>query len=123
MTDGIYEADVYNYRLLLSKQGGTATNSHNDWFYWWLNDNGIDYMKVDYVCYNELQGIIYVQELDFEHALFDEMAPKLKLRKRGPLFVMKDYPVVADPPAILLDRWDWLMEVFYGGKRSLCPAA
>lgn len=119
-TDGIYTCDVNDYLLLLSKQDGSFAKSHQDWFYWWLNDNGIDYTRVSYVCYNELQGTIYVEELDFLHALRGDMKPKLQLRKRGSIWAMKDYPVVEPPPAILLDRWDWLMEEVRGSERAFC---
>lgn len=123
MTDGIYTCDVNDYWFLLSMQDGSRMQGYQDWFYWWLNDNGIDYTKVRYVCYNELQRTIYVEELDFEYALHGDMKPKMKLRKRGPLWIIKDYPVVEPPPAILLDRWEWLMEEIRGGERALCQTA
>lgn len=128
-TDGIYTCDVNDYLLLLSRQDGSLTKSHQDWFYWWLNDNGIDYTKVSYVCYNELQNTIYVEELDFEHALARTWKKHksgvggTRIRRRGPYTVLKDYPVIEPPPAILLDRWDWLMEEIRGSERALCQTA
>lgn len=120
MTDGIYTCDVHDYVFLLSKQDGKVTSSQQDWFYWWLRDNGIDPGDVDYVCYNELQGKIYVRELDFGHTVVRRSHGGLKCRKRGDLFVLKDYPAVELPPQILLDRWEWLMEEIRGDERALC---
>lgn len=129
MTDGIYTCDVDDYMWLLSKQDGKTTTSHQDWFYWWLADNGIDYNRISKVTYNELQGSIYVEELNIGGAVKkiqregDLVGWRLKQRKRAPMFVCKEYPVVEDPPDILLDRWDWLMEEIRGSEREVGAAA
>lgn len=122
MIDGIYTCDVDDYLFLLSRDGSRVSRSQ-DWFFWWLEDNGVEYSKVSYVCYNELQGTIYT--LEFDDSLLiptGKQCLKQKNRARG-VWTMRDYPVRVDPPQILLDRWDWLMEEIRGSEREICAAS
>jgi hypothetical protein len=121
MSDGgIYKCDVNNFIFLLSvREKGLVTD--NDWFYWWLEDNGIDYKMVEEVVYNEFQETIYVSEIDNKNLDFCNGKIKIRHRCKG-VFSMSSYPVVEKPPQILMDRWEQLMEDFYGPERSLCSA-
>lgn len=128
-TDGIYTCDFRDYVFLLSKQDGKTATSKQDWFFWWLQDNGVDPSETVSLIYNELQGTIYAEQMDYEYALVRTWKKHksgvggTRIRRRGPHTVLKDYPVVEPPPAILLDRWDWLMEDIRGSERALCQTA
>lgn len=127
MTDGIYTCDVNDYVFLLSKQDGKVTRSCQDWFYWWLSDNGIDYTRVTSLLYNELQQTIYTEEVDFEGSVVKRYTEGkytgLVTKKRRGLLVDKDYPVIVEPPQVLIERWDWLMEEIRGSEREVGAAA
>ena len=125
---GIYKCDVDNYFLLLSQQDGKTTRTMNDWFFWFLQDNDIDPQKVNSVIYNELQQTIYTEEIDYEYALSKEVKSKNGIgisrirHKHADMYATRSYPVIHQPSQILMDRWDFLMEVMYGNERTLCTA-
>lgn len=118
MTDGIYRCDVDDYWWLLTREG-----NKQDWFFWWLQDNGIDPEMVYSVTYNELQGTIYTEEYDWDadwlEVTRDGKRIGIRPKHKHRLTTLKSYPVVADPPGVLLDRWDWLMEEIRGSEREI----
>ena len=121
MNDGIYTCDVNDYRNLLSSQDGKTIEGDQDWFFWWLKDNGIDYKYVEYVCYNELQQTIYVSEVDGSNQKMVNGKTRIRYRRKD-TFTMNSYPSVEPLPQILQDRWDWLMEEVRGDERAICQA-
>lgn len=117
---GIYKCDVDNYGLLLSMQDGKRVQGMNDWFFWFLQDNDIDPQKVNSVVYNELQQTIYTEEIDEEYSLRPKGNLLYQRHKHASMYSTKSYPVVRQPSQILMDRWDFLMEMCYGNERTLC---